>query len=159
MQYIVDVLLIGIGATLVMDLWALLLKRGFNVASLNFCMVGRWLCHIPDGQFYHQGIARSAPKSGECAVGWTAHYVIGVAFALVLTGVPDWLNAPTLLPALVFGAITVLIPYLVMQPALGMGIAAAKTPNPMLARVKSLITHLVFGAGLYLSALIVRAVF
>jgi hypothetical protein len=48
---------------------------------------------------------------------------------------------------------TVPIPYFIMQPALGLGIAAAKTPHPNQARLKSLVTHTVFGVGLYLSAL------
>ena len=41
----------------------------------------------------------------------------------------------------------------IMQPALGLGIAAAKRPHPTQARLKSLMTHTVFGVGLYLSAL------
>ncbi len=38
--------------------------------------------------------------------------------------------------------------------AVVIGPAASRTPNPMQARVKSLATHTVFGAGLYLSALL-----
>jgi len=53
--------------------------------------------------------------------------------------------------------VTVLMPWLVMQPALGLGVASAKTPNPAGARVKSLATHTVFGLGLYLSALVLAA--
>ncbi len=64
-----------------------------------------------------------------------------------------WLERPTLLPALAFGVVTTLVPYLVMQPSLGLGIAASKTPRPNRARLKSLATHTVFGAGLYLWAL------
>jgi hypothetical protein len=44
-----------------------------------------------------------------------------------------------------------------MQPAFGLGIAAAKAPIPMQARAKSLMSHTVFGAGLYLSALVFSA--
>jgi hypothetical protein len=40
-----------------------------------------------------------------------------------------------------------------MQPSLGLGIAASKAPRPNQARLKSLATHTVFGAGLYLWAL------
>ena len=38
---------IGIGATLVMDLWNLFLKRAFSIPSLNYCLLGRWLRHMP----------------------------------------------------------------------------------------------------------------
>jgi hypothetical protein len=40
-----------------------------------------------------------------------------------------------------------------MQPSFGLGMAAARTPKPAQARLKSLVTHAVFGVGLYVSAL------
>lgn len=146
---------IGIGATLVMDLWNLFLKRAFGIPSLNYCFLGRWLLHMPRGTFGHPSIAAAPPKPHECAVGQTAHYTIGVVLALgfvVLTS-GDWLDRPTLLPALLFGMGTVVFPFFVMQPSFGLGMAASKTPKPMQARLKSLATHTVFGVGLYLSAL------
>jgi hypothetical protein len=45
-------------------------------------------------------------------------------------------------------------PLFVMQPAMGMGIAASKTPNPATARLRSLVVHAAFGVGLYVSALL-----
>lgn len=57
-----------------------------------------------------------------------------------------------LMPALLFGLVTVLMPFLLMQPALGLGIAAANSSNPAKARLHSLLTHLIFGLGLYLAA-------
>jgi hypothetical protein len=41
-----------------------------------------------------------------------------------------------------------------MQPGMGMGIAASKTPNPKAARLKSIVSHTVYGIGLYSSALL-----
>jgi hypothetical protein len=81
--------------------------------------------------------------------------LIGVAFALmlVLFTSGSWLDHPSFLPALWVGIGTVPIPYFIMQPALGLGIAASKTPHPTQARLKSLMTHTVFGVGLYLTAL------
>jgi hypothetical protein len=114
---------------------------------------------MPRGTFAHRSIAAAEPVRGECPMGWAAHYGIGTGFALlfVLLVSPRWLERPTLLPALAFGAVTVLVPWLVMQPALGLGIASSKTPNPVGARLKSLGTHVVFGLGLYLSALLLAA--
>jgi hypothetical protein len=56
------------------------------------------------------------------------------------------------LPALLFGVGTVLVPFLVMQPSFGLGIASSKAPNPTAARLRSLMAHAVFGVGLYLCA-------
>ena len=152
---ILGAMAIGIGATLAMDLWNLFLKLTFGIPSLNYCFLGRWLLHMPGGTFWHPSIAAAPPKPHECTVGRIAHYTIGVLLALgfvVLTS-GDWLARPTLLPALLFGIVTVVFPFFVMQPSFGLGIAASKTPKPMQARLKSLATHAVFGVGLYLSAL------
>ena len=154
-------ILVGIGATLLMDLWNLLLKRGFGIPSLNYCLLGRWVCHMPSGIFRHSNIATSSPKPHECPVGWMAHYSIGIMLALVFVVVfaPDaWLARPTLLPALLYGLATVVFPLFVMQPSLGLGVASSRTPHPARARLKSLGTHLVFGLGLYVAALVVGAV-
>jgi hypothetical protein len=148
----VQTILIGIGATLTFDLWALLLKHAFNIAPSDLCLVGRWLRYMPEGIFRHSTIRSAAPRSNECTVGWVAHYMIGIAFAMgfVALAGDNWLQQPTLLPALLFGIITVLAPFLIMQPAFGLGFAGAKTPNPRQARVRSLLNHTAFGCGLYI---------
>jgi hypothetical protein len=56
------------------------------------------------------------------------------------------------LPALLYGIGTVVFPFFIMQPSLGLGSAASRTPNPTQARLKSLLTHTVFGVGLYVCA-------
>jgi len=154
-SYALGAIAIGIGATLIMDLWHLFLKRAFSIPSLNYCLLGRWLRHMPEGTFRHASITAAPQKSFECTIGWTAHYSIGVVFALVFVFLAsgDWLALPTLAPALLYGIGSVVFPFFIMQPSLGLGIAASRTPKPMQARLKSLVTHTVFGVGLYLSAL------
>jgi hypothetical protein len=146
---------IGIGASLVMDLWNLFLKRTFGIPSLNYCLLGRWLRHMPDGTFRHASIGAAPQKPFECMVGWMAHFTIGVVLALafVVLTPGDWLARPTLLPALLYGIGTVVFPFFIMQPSFGLGIAASRTPKPTQARLKSLATHTVFGVGLYVCAL------
>ncbi len=154
-NYILGAIAIGIGATLVMDLWNLFLKRTFGIPSLNYCLLGRWLRHMPGGTFRHANITAAPQKPFECTIGWTAHYTIGVVFALVFVALTsgDWLMRPTLVLALLYGIGTVVFPFFIMQPSFGLGVAASRTSKPMQARLKSLVTHTVFGIGLYLSAL------
>lgn len=154
MELVVRVVLVGVGATLLMDLWGLILRRGFGVATLDYAMLGRWVGHLPKGRFVHEAIGRSTPVRGERALGWTAHYLIGVSFsALLITLVgAGWLDRPTLGPAVALGAVTVLAPFLILQPGLGLGVAASRTPAPWKARARSLATHAVFGVGLYVTA-------
>jgi hypothetical protein len=159
-RHIIGAILIGLGATLLIDLWAVFLRRGFNIPSLNYCLLGRWLLHMPGGTIVHRSIAAAQQKPHECTLGWVAHYLIGTAFALVfvLLAPGSWLERPTLWPALAFGAATTLVPYLIMQPSFGLGFAASKTPRPNQARLKSLMTHTVFGVGLYLWAFLLSQV-
>jgi hypothetical protein len=150
---------IGVGATIAMDLWALLLRHLFALSSLNYAMVGRWIGHLTHGRFAHASIAQATPVPAERAIGWTAHYAIGVLFATLLLAIYglDWARRPTLAPALIIGLSTLVAPFLVMQPGMGLGIAASKTPQPNVARLRSVATHLIFGLGLYASALLLAA--
>lgn len=146
--------LVGSGATLLMDAWLFLLRRGFGVRTLDYAMLGRWLGHIPRGTWAHASIAKAAPVPGERVLGWCFHYAIGVTFAALLLAVEglEWAHRPSLLPALLVGIATVAAPFLVLQPALGAGIASSKAPDPGAARLRSLATHTVYGLGLYVSA-------
>ncbi|ROL79847.1 hypothetical protein BLX41_09515 [Pseudomonas protegens] len=151
MAVILPALLIGIGATLILDLWTLFLARVLNIPGPNWAMVGRWIGHFPQGQFVHQSIAQATAISGERTLGWLAHYLIGVLFAallLLICGL-EWARQPTLAPALIMGVATVAAPFFLMQPGMGAGIAASKMPKPNVARLRSLIAHSVFGLGLY----------
>lgn len=151
--------LIGIGATAFMDL-GLALQRRLGVRTLAFALVGRWVGHLLRGRFAHAAIAQAAPVPGESAWGWVVHYAVGVAFAGVLVAIQgiDWARSPSPLPALALGIATVALPLFVMQPAMGAGFAASRTPTPLKNCVRSLANHTVFGLGLYLSAVIVALV-
>jgi hypothetical protein len=152
-ELVVRSALIGAGATLTMDAWAAVLRR-FGIPSLDFAFLGRWIGHLPDGRFLHDSIAKAAPVRGELLIGWCAHYSIGIAFAalLVLFYGLDWARSPTLGPALLIGIVTVVAPLFVLQPALGAGIASWKTATPVFNSLKSVVTHTVFGVGLFLAA-------
>jgi hypothetical protein len=147
-------LLIGAGATAVMDLWTIARQRLLGVPLPNYGLVGRWLAYLPRGRFRHDPIAKSPAVRGEQLIGWIAHYAIGVAFAAALPIIwgLDWARNPTLAPALLVGIGSVAAPFLIMQPGMGAGIAASRTPRPSAARVQSLVTHAIFGLGLYAAA-------
>ncbi|WP_018229435.1 DUF2938 domain-containing protein [Methyloversatilis universalis] len=153
------VMFIGVGATAVMDAWLLTLDRTGQPFS-GFGLIGRWIGHMARGRFVHASIARAERLRGESALGWATHYAVGVIYAglLVLTPGLHWLERPALWPALVFGLLTVVAPFCLMQPAMGAGFAAARTPRPGANRLRSLGNHIVFGAGLYLSALALEGI-
>ena len=64
MSYLVCALLIGTGATAVMDIWAAVRRWLFGIPRLDYGLVGRWLAYLPRGRFRHDPIAASPPVKG-----------------------------------------------------------------------------------------------
>ena len=46
-----------------------------------------------------------------------------------------------------------------MEPGMGAGIAASRTPRPAASRLQSLVTHTIFGIGLYAAARLTNVLF
>ena len=158
LEFLGRAIVIGVGATAILDLWALLLNRTLGIPLANWAMVGRWFAHLPQGRFMHDPISASEPVSGELSIGWIMHYLVGVLFAaalLLIWGI-GWAKAPTLIPALIVGIVTVGCGWFILQPGMGFGVAASKRPNPGQIRLIGLVNHVVFGLGLYLTALLTR---
>ena len=144
-------LIIGIGATIVFDLWNLLLNRLFGIPLPNWAMVGRWFRHLFRGRFLHEDIARAEPVPHELSWGWAFHYAVGASFGLatVALGGPGWTSSPTLFPAMTIGLGTVLLGWFVLAPGMGAGIAARLKPNANRIRGLNLLAHTVFGLAMY----------
>jgi hypothetical protein len=144
-------ILIGIIATIGMDIWALLVKHVLRLPVTDWAMIGRWVAYIPKGRYFHSPIA-SADKIGhELAIGWTVHYLTGVIYGvLYLFIVQEVLGyIPTIQSALIFGLATLAAPWLVMQPGLGLGLFASKAPKPWQVRLINISMHMVFAIALY----------
>lgn len=150
--------LIGLGATILMDLWAIVLHKVFAQPKANWAPGGRWFRHLANGKVFHDSIATAEPYRHELALGWAGHYAVGIiygiAFALIVGA--SWLATPTFLPAWIFAIVTIAAGWFLMQPGMGLGWAASKTPRPMKVRFLGLFAHTVFGLGLYGTALLIR---
>lgn len=159
-QNLVAIVLIGVGGTAVLDLWLTALKR-LGVPTGSFELIGRWVAHIARGRFSHASIAKAEPVRNELAIGWATHYAVGIAFAAMLVAMQgsSWVQAPRFVPAFLTGVATVVMPLFVMQPAMGSGFAASKTPNPLKNCARSVANHAVFGVGLYLAAIAVAGLY
>lgn len=150
---------VGVGATAVMDGAAEVLRRTRGTRSLDYALVGRWLGHMPSRQFRHESIMAAKSVPHERALGWAAHYTIGSGFAVALAFMDsEWLEDPRFLPAVSMGLATVAAPWFVMQPAFGFGMAASKTPSPTQARLGSLRAQSAYGLGLWLSGIALERV-
>ncbi len=191
-EFALRAVLIGVGATMVMDLWAraevreegsegrrngyggtrpigrpnwnrrgsprpgAVVLRQLGVPSLKLAYLGRWIGHLPRRHWRHASIARATPIRGESWIGWCAHYSIGIIFSALLlwTHGLGWARSPTFCaPRAVHGNRH--RRRAMVHPATrdGSGIASWKTPTPVFNGLKSLVTHTVFGFGMYLAAL------
>ena len=153
MNEIIAIVLIGCGATALLDAWLALLRR-LGVPTLGMALLGRWIGHLLRGRLRHAAIGKARPVRHETAYGWIVHYAIGIGFAAILVALAGtgWLHDPKLAPALAFGLATVIAPLFVMQPAMGAGFAASRTPAPLRNCLRSVANHILFGFALYLCA-------
>ena len=149
---------IGVIATVLMDVWAAIAKHVLKLPTSNWAMVGRWFGHMPRGVFRHSSIHDAAPISNELALGWIGHYAVGIVYGIAYLFIVATLFAqePSLASATVFGIATLFAPWLILQPSMGAGVFASRTPNPAVTRLVNLSMHTVFGAALYLGWLIAR---
>jgi hypothetical protein len=153
MEQALHILVMGITATVAIDLWATFSNRILGWPRTNWGMVGRWIGHMRDGQFRHVSIGSSPAIVHESTLGWIFHYGVGCIYAalyLMYVNIAH-MGQPTLVSAVLFGLVTILSPWLLMQPALGLGICASKAPRPTLVRMQNLIIHTIFGLALYYS--------
>lgn len=152
------VVTVGVGATLIMDAWSMLIKK-LGFPTLDYALVGRWAFYLLRGKLVHDSINKTAPVLGESPLGWSIHYAVGIVFALALACIQgmEWFKNPTLLPAMLIGVVTVVFPLFIMQPAMGVGFAASRTPHPIKSCLLSLAAHTIFGIGLYVTAVLITA--
>ncbi|WP_149496216.1 DUF2938 family protein [Roseiconus lacunae] len=148
--------IIGFGATAMMDIWGKFLKVVFRVSGLDLAVLGRWIGYMLEGKLVHTNptIFASPPVYGESSVGLLAHYCIGSMFGMLLLcwRGTHWLESPSIVPAIVVGLATMVFPLFLMWPCFGLGVAACQTPHPSILIAKSFMAHLVFGIGLYATA-------
>ncbi|WP_323808917.1 DUF2938 family protein [Raoultella planticola] len=60
MFIVMQILVTGIGARVVMYLWSLCQKHILNVLPLNYALVGHWILWPPKGKARHNTIASTA---------------------------------------------------------------------------------------------------
>lgn len=156
LELIVVGLLIGVGGTIAMDVWAIVLNKVFNQSLPNWGNIGRWFYHLSKGTFSHQSIGNASPYQHEHALGWFMHYLIGALYGVIVTlvGGAAWIASPSFTIPLVVGLITVGAGWFILQPGLGVGVAASKTPNPTKVRALNIVAHIIFAIGMYLTVLL-----
>jgi hypothetical protein len=146
--------LTGIIATLTMDVLSGGAIKLQLISPLPPRLIGRWFASVAKGQPFHHDIGQVSPVNYEMAIALPVHYAIGVTLALayVLATSALGLSPRNPFTALSFGLITNVLPWLVMFPAMGYGWFGAHCPPGTRLFVSSLISHCLFGLGLWTGA-------
>ncbi len=143
-------MLIGFGSCIVFDVWQRIFQIFTSIPPSNWTLVGRWFIGLTsNGQFIASQLSQQPKAKHETSIGWVVHYVVGIAYAyaffiLVELGILE----PTITHGLIFGMVSVLVPWLFFMPAMGNGILANKAPNPKISCALALMMHSLFGLSL-----------
>jgi hypothetical protein len=150
-------IVMGLGGTIVMDLWALALNRITGAPLPNWAFVGRWVAHVAKGKVFHDDIAQAAPVQSELTIGWVFHYAVGVIYGIFFAMIAGaaWLAMPSFVPVWIYALVTIAAGWFLLHPGLGLGWALSKTPTPWKSRGLGLIAHTWFGLGMWIGALAV----
>jgi len=146
----------GVVATLFLDLWQRLLQAVAGIPPSNWALVGRWFVAAGRGRLFHRAIADEPAAANELAIGWICHYAVGILYGFVYLAVIVVMlgGEPGLVNGLVFGALSVIVPWFFFMPAMGAGVMGANTPQPTRAALLALLAHCVFGIGLAAGAML-----
>ena len=158
----VEMVLMGVLATLFMDLLSILLGKSKIIHQLiEPQVVGRWTLYMFRGKFIHKDIHKTPALNNEKSVALLSHYLIGIVLAGIYLLLE--LKEPTirhqLWMPLIFGLATVLLPWLWLYPSMGIGFLALKTPKVSPYIITSLVNHTNFGLGLVLWIVVFRRFF
>lgn len=152
-----EVLIVGVVATLTLDIVQQLMKLICKWPITNWGIIGRWAAYLPEGRFVHKTIGKTPPVKNEMALGWLVHYSVGIAYGAIYLFLVYMIfgTGPGFWPAMIFGVVSVSVTWFMMEPILGAGAMGANAPDPTVTRLHDLGSHLGFGLGLYLGGLLI----
>ncbi len=104
------------------------------------------------GQLVHENIIESESLKHESAIGWTFHYFTGGIVALTYPAIflvfDIAVPSDNLIPCLIWGLVTGLLPWLVLYPGFGWGPFGARSPANVRPILSPAVEHSIYGLGL-----------
>ena len=144
-----QILIVGVGACVVFDVWQRIFHCFTGIPPSDWAIVGRWAIGLlTNGRLKVRDIEVKPDRRVELSVGWFVHYVIAISYAAIFM----LLMKANILVAefadgLLFGMVSVVVPWLFFLPCLGKGIMGRLTPNPLLVCTLALMMHSIFGVA------------
>ena len=150
-HFIFDPIIAGIVCCIAMDVWQRILFLTFNIPPTNWSITGRWFMMLISKKIiFNQNLDHENPVKYELQIGWAFHYWVATIYGFAyyfLLAVLDILDT-SILSGLIFGLISVIVPWFFYLPATGKGFMGNKTPNPTLTILLSTSSHVVVGVFL-----------
>ena len=154
-------LIAGLAAATAADAGRTLYQLATGFPPVNWSVSGRWFLMVLSGQPYVPDIGAAPALPHELLAGHVAYYTISVLFAATYLFALSrtFERKPSLRNGLLFGWITMIFPFFVQMPAMGMGVLALNTEIPGLIMLRTFVHHSSFGIGLALGALLADRMF
>jgi len=148
-----EIVFMGIFSTVVMDFGYLFTTLTKIVEpSMQSYHIGRWLLNMLQGTFIHNDIRAIEAIVIEKPVSLIAHYLTGIILAGVFLMLRKKYKifSSSILMGMVFGWITLVIPWFIMYPALGFGFLGLDCPENTNYILFSVLNHSFYGLGITL---------
>ena len=148
---LIEAILSGIWATFFMDSMAkILTRRGLIHPFINPEAIGRWFLYMCKGKFAHEDINLTPALKNERTWSHISHNLIGIVLAGIysLLAINHHGVGENVWMSLVYGIITVVLPWFWLLPSIGLGVMAKKSTRRNLILRTSFINHTNFGVGL-----------
>ena len=147
---IFHIVIIGILSCVVMDVWQRLLKLLYSINPSDWSVVGRWfVLVVSERQIYNPTIDQGAPIKNELMIGWIVHYSVAILYSIFFYILLEYgICSASLINGIIFGLISVVVPWFFFMPVLGKGFLGMKTPSPLMACSLAVGSHIAIGASI-----------
>ncbi len=150
---LVFALLGGIVGAIMMDITDIYAHKLGITSGVKVAHIGRWVLGMGQGVYWYADIDQAEPLPREVRAGWIFHFVVGGAvvglgYPLYFLLMGQALPEHNLLPGLIYGLATSLLPWLILLPAFGWGLFGLRAPKGAIPLLASTISHIPYGIGI-----------
>jgi hypothetical protein len=147
---VLQIVVVGVGACVVFDLWQRIFERLTGIPPSDWSIVGRWAIGLlTSGQLIARDLELQPSRKNELGLGWLIHYGIAIVYsAIFMLLMKTNILTGEFADGLLFGLVSVVVPWFFFLPCLGKGMMGRLTPNPPLVCALALMMHLIFGVAI-----------
>ncbi len=148
-----ELLCMGVFSTIVMDIGEETVKALYPIIeSMQPQYLGRWILYMFQGVFIQNDIIAVVAIGIEIPVSLLVHYLTGIILvvAFLLLRKNYKIFSSSIFAGMVFGWITLVIPWFFFYPCIGFGFMGLDTPEGINNIVYSIIYHSFYGLGITL---------